>query len=465
MNNKSIIKGIKLSVVFFEMLISLSLFAQIQPQKQPAENEIWVGATAKSITPPVALRNWVTGKPYAAIHDSIYVRAIVLRKQQKTVAVISWELVDAGESATARLRERIHEECNIPQANILLNATHNHSAPWSPVYEKGLRGEEVETWWTLRYMPSQLDSAVYSDWAKALIDQSVLAVKTALNKLTTCSVWLGRSDISGLVRNRRPRSADWGIIQSGTPEDFNYKHDYWDPQVLGDGMNFGEIDRSLDFVSFRDANNNQVASIFHMSAHAVAIYPFQDGISGDWPGATLRLTDPDLGGVGLFLQGTAGDINPARRGQEAVNHMAMTLAQQMKSAYKYAARLEVDSLIIGQSWVGLPLTDYGRKSTGLETIPAEMQMLAIGPMVLISLPGEPMTGIGREIRKRSPFPQTLVLGYSNGKGSYYIGLPGEKRFGGYESGEKTSIGTDAAGQILIESAVQLLIDNYPKNRN
>jgi hypothetical protein len=293
---------------------------------------------------------------------------------------------------------------------------------------------------------------------ETLVTQTVLAVKTALTDLTPCTVWLGRTDISALVQNRRPRSPRHGTGESQLPDKFNYMHPDWDPKVLGAGMDFGELDRALTLVSFRNGKNQPIATIIHMSAHAVSIYPYLDGISGDWPGATLAQLDKRMGGHSIFLQGTAGDINPAYRGEDAVSTMANTLADQVEIANNYASQLVIDSLHNAYSEVGLPLTEYGKKSTGLETIPAQIQLITLGPLAIISLPGEPMTGIGLAIKRRSPYPQTLVLGYSNGKGSFYIGMPGEKAYGGYESGEKTSIGTDNAGQILVETAVQLLLD-------
>ena len=439
------------------------LSGQNSSEQAQRENEILAGISSKDITPDLSVRNWVTGESFDTLLDPIFARALVLKDEKNISVIISWELVDAGESATAALRSRIHQKLGIPRENVLLNATHNHSAPWSPIYKKGLRGAEKETWWALRHMPSQSDSSAYIAWTEKLINQSVMAVETALDNLTLCTVWLGRTDISEVVRNRRPRSPSWGIVESSLPEKFNYKHEDWDPKVLGAGMNFGDLDRSLSLLSFRDSTGQAVASIFHMAAHAVAIYPFHTGISGDWPGATTRKVNSTLGGQSLFLQGTAGDVNPSKRGIKAVEAMASQLSRQIKKAYDYSSQLKVEPLICSNTWVGLPLTQYGRESTGLKAIDAELQMISIGPLAIISLPGEPMTGIGKAIRHRSPFPQTLVLGYSNGKGSFYVGLPGEKEKGGYESGEKTSIGTDAAGQILIETAAQLLHENFGKN--
>ena len=93
---------------------------------------------------------------------------------------------------------------------------------------------------------------------------------------------------------------------------------------------------------------------------------------------------------------------------------------------------------------------------GLDLLPVEVQVMAIGPLAIVTLPGEPMTELGMKIREQSPFPQTLVLGYSNGSGVFYVGMPGEKARGGYETGEKSSIGKDQAGQLLVEAAISLL---------
>jgi len=77
-------------------------------------------------------------------------------------------------------------------------------------------------------------------------------------------------------------------------------------------------------------------------------------------------------------------------------------------------------------------------------------------VAIVALPGEPMIEIAMAIQKRSPFPHTLVLGYSNGGGSVYVGMPGELARGGYETTADSAHGTDECGTILIDTAVSLL---------
>jgi hypothetical protein len=88
-------------------------------------------------------------------------------------------------------------------------------------------------------------------------------------------------------------------------------------------------------------------------------------------------------------------------------------------------------------------------------------VLTCGPLAFVTLPGEPMTELGAAIREKSPFPQTLVLGYSNGNGVHYVGMPGEKARGGYEAGV-AGAGTDECGALLVAAANNLLREVYEK---
>src|SRR5690606_28958895 len=102
-----------------------------------------------------------------------------------------------------------------------------------------------------------------------------------------------------------------------------------------------------------------------------------------------------------------------------------------------------------------PLSETGMERTGLSAVKAEVQVITLGSLALVTLPGEPLTTLGTLIREQSPFPQTLVLGYSNGNGVHYVCTPDEKPHGGYEVGAGTS-GTEQAGNILVDTAVKLL---------
>jgi hypothetical protein len=242
-----------------------------------------------------------------------------------------------------------------------------------------------------------------------------------------------------------------------------YNHPDWKPEVLQGGASFGPMDRTLALVSFRDADNKSIASLFHVACHAVSIYPSNPAISADWPGAAARTISAALGGESLFLQGCAGDINPWRRGEPAVATMAGGLASKAQTALRTSVKLAPSPLHVGRATVNLPLTAVGKERLGADFVAAEIQAIVCGPLAIIGLPGEPLTELGIAIRERSPFPQTLVLGYSNGNGVHYVGMPGEKTRGGYEMGV-AGAGTDECGALLVETANRVLRELYERVR-
>ncbi|WP_185958328.1 neutral/alkaline non-lysosomal ceramidase N-terminal domain-containing protein [Fodinibius sediminis] len=459
---------LKIHILSLPLLLVIGLPVMLCAQNnEPAgatELQLKVGIAKADITPDTNIKNWVTGEKYGKVRDALYVRALVMSQGSEKVVLLQWDLVDAGESSVYRVRTAIAEALGIAANHILVNASHNHSAPWAPVYDDQHRGKERDTWWAVRYMPPQNDDPSFKRWMDRLIDQSVEAALRAAQQLQPASLWIGRADVSAYLRNRRPRPVTHGIRESDLPDNFNYRHEDWNPNILSGDKTFGPVDRAMTLISFRDSSGQSIANIFHMACHAVSIYPFMESISADWPGETMRRMNNQMGGESLFLQGTAGDINPWRRGTDAVNKMAEGLTDYAQTVYDYSAELKPGPLKTHQTHVGLPLTDYGRERTGLAVMPSEIQVVAYGSLAIVTLPGEPMTELGVAIKRQSPYPQTLVLGYSNGNGVHYVGMPGEKARGGYETGRKTNIGTDRAGQIMVDAAVDLLVQSYNENR-
>ncbi|MBI5769817.1 MAG: hypothetical protein HZA93_18725 [Verrucomicrobia bacterium] len=416
-----------------------------------------VGAAQADITPEPAVLNWVTGKPYGTVTDPIALHALVLDDGTSKAVLIRWDLVDVSESARDEVRRVVSGALAMPAGNIMINASHNHSAPWAPAWRGGYRGNESDTWWAVRYMPSQNEFPPFKRWMEKLLVAAEKAARDAAAAARTATPTIGRVAVYEYVWNRRPRAPAWGLAEVKRPAPIQYNHPDWAPEVLQGGASFGPLDRTLATVSFVGADGKNVASLFHVACHAVSIYPSNPALDSDWPGPASRAIAGALGGEALFLQGCTGDINPWRRGAAAVAEMAAGFAKKAQLAQRYGVKLTTGPLHVGRRTIALPLMPEAKKRIGADTVDAEVQAITCGPLAIVALPGEPMTELALAIREKSPFPQTLVLGYSNGNGVHYVGMPGEKARGGYEAGV-AGAGTDECGAILVDTAVAILRD-------
>ncbi|MBL9209714.1 MAG: hypothetical protein JNL92_04555, partial [Opitutaceae bacterium] len=277
------------------------------------------GAAREDITPDPAVLNWITGKPYGRVIDPLLLQALVLDDGQSKAVLIRWDLVDVSESARDEVRRAVGDALQVPADNILVHASHNHSAPWAPTYREGYRGRERDTWWSIRYMPVQDGHAPYAAWKQRLITAAVAAAQRAVQDAQPVTLSVGRISVAEFLYNRRRRPAAWGQADPGEKSILTNGRGEWIPEVLLAGATFGPLDRTLSLVLFRDAADRPIASLYHLSLHPVAIYPENaDRISADWPGAATREITALLGGENLFLQGCGGDITPSwPRGVEA----------------------------------------------------------------------------------------------------------------------------------------------------
>jgi neutral ceramidase len=418
-----------------------------------------LGVGRADITPGTDVRNWVTGKAYGAVLDPLAVQVLTLDDGVTKAAVVRWDLTDVSESARDEVRRVIETATGIPGGNILVNASHTHSAPWSPVYRDGYRGRERDNWWALRYMPAQNDHPPFRAWMQRLLDASVEATKAALAAARPASMSIGRVSVAEYLYNRRPRAPAWGLAEPKAVRTMAASSPDWNAAVLTGGSTFGPMDRTLSLLWLRAEDGKNLATLYHTSVHSVSIYPSNPGISADWPGPASAAIAGAFGGEALFLQGTCGDITPWRRGPQAVAEMAEAFVKKAREAEKFAVRLAPRAIRTARATIDLPLTPAARARTGTESVAAEVQVIVCGPLAFVALPGEPLTDLGTAIREQSPFPQTLVLGYSNGMGVHYVGMPGEKARGGYEAGV-AGAGTDECGRLLVEAAVRLLRETY-----
>jgi neutral ceramidase len=68
--------------------------------------------------------------PYPAehVHDELYARCLVLDDGDTRIALVVCDLLGLHRSVSVEARRLIHEATGIPPQNVLISATHTHSA-------------------------------------------------------------------------------------------------------------------------------------------------------------------------------------------------------------------------------------------------------------------------------------------------------------------------------------------------
>jgi hypothetical protein len=394
------------------------------------------GAAAVDITPDLAATNWVTNAPYGNVIDRLHARVLVLAADDARIAVLTLDVTNTNESDVAEIRSAISAAVGIPPSHILVNSSHTHSGPLGAGYR-----------WIGIPAKKKLTDAHLEKWARELPERCAQAAKQADAARVPVTLSIGRADVGEWLFNRRPVRPDGTVKSTLLPAN---------PHSLPEGLRFGPVDPTATVLTFRSTDGKAVATLLHLACHAVSVYsPANKGTSADWPGAACEALKKSVGGEVLFVQGCAGDIVPARRGVENARTMGAFIAGRAATAAAQGLTLTPAALAASQATIGLPYIPEAAAHTGRPTVDTEIQVISSGDLALVALPGEPLIGLSKAIQEGSPFPHTIVLGYSNGDGLQYVGLPGHKVQGGYEM-SVVGRGTDECGGLMIASALRLL---------
>lgn len=468
--------------------------------------ELRVGAARMVVTPPlgVSLAGLYTDRRADGVRDDLYARAWVMDDGATQVAIVSVDILGVSAATTAGSRRLVEQHCGIPGDHVLIAATHNHSGPLTRELDAGGRaGERDEPY--LAYLERQIASAVQLAFNRRAPARLRLTVGEeggiAFNRRFTMR--------EGPVRTN-PGKLNPGIQRAAGPVDQRV----WTltalpvadgiatdgsqavpPAILPLGVlvNFGLHPAIV-------AGTTICADFPHFLETGVQRLIGPHG-NGNIPPAAV----PDAGAdpsapVVLFANAPCADVNhidflhsPRQSGLAEAARVGTILAGEVvKGACRLVADWEAGAagggIRAARRTVDLPLrrptpeqavwarqAAQGRMSmvpgAGLEVVEAhrilaladgwtgatrqtEVQALAIGDdLAVVGLPGEIFAELGLDLRARSPFRQTLVLGLANDAIGY---VPTRRAYeeGGYEP--TASRFEPGSGERLVDEALDLL---------
>jgi len=437
----------------------------------PAGQAVLKGGCAKvNITPPLGIPLIGSkGKPSDDIIDELYAKALVLNDGSNTIAIVSADLLYTPlEEITNPIREIIKEKIGIPSQNVFICATHTHSGP--EVFTKSKLGPDTE-------IPA---SKIDQFYLQTLIRKTASSVMIAYKNMQESSrkagsqvkIGAAKGQIPEIVYNRRPKLADGSVKMAFTlpPEvtatkkietdaEGNVKVTFTLPDEEAE-LDFGPIDPEVCVLRVEDMNGGIVGSLVNFGCHPVCIYPYLNTtISADYPAYTTQVVEQIEGGICLFALGLAGNTVPIQRGVIPRRQIGKALGGEALRRLQFITTSSNVTLNTLKKEIRFPIKTASStdKSKGVDEknyITTEIQVLRLGDIYILGLPGEILVEVGLEIKKRAGVEKLFVISLSNDTIGYVCHSQAYKE-GGYEPVSGTNL-AKGAGEIMIEQALDLI---------
>ncbi|MBL8820172.1 MAG: neutral/alkaline non-lysosomal ceramidase N-terminal domain-containing protein [Planctomyces sp.] len=430
--------------------------------------------------------------------DPLKARAVVFRGNGQQSAIVGCDLTGISVDLSSEVRKLASERTGIPAENIVLTASHSHTAPdyYKSLFISQSKGEQQE---------------LRATYVLRLIDQIATAIENAHRNCSDVRVAFGVAEQKEPVSfNRR------FVMKDGSVRTWM---NLMNPDVVRAA---GPIDPEIGLVTVRNSEGQPIGVISSFALHLDTVGGLK--WSADYPYFIEQSLRKSLGAdvVSVFGTGCCGDINhsnPAATERNKTDFIGTSLANTITKSLGSLNEVTSNSLQVRHAVVDLPIQDatpegvakaidvmkqvasgqqvdffdhvtahktlladrmknkpsiakegdpgsllYTHTWAGIgETLPAEVHTVTIGDdIAIVCLPGEVFVELGLAIKRNSPFRTTLVMELSNSVESCYIPTRAAYAVGSYEVTNSTV--KPGSGEMLVEASLKLLRDSATANR-
>lgn len=461
--------------------IAVALHGQLLPAQDASVFR--AGAAAVDITPqqfPLNMPGGFSANPAESAHDPLHARALVLDDGTTALAMVVVDNLGVPPELIVEAKQLASQKTGISVDRMLLSSTHTHSGPSSGGGKEG---------------------SPEAAYRQRLLDGIVESIVKAHETRRPAAAGAAAHPLPEEVFNRR-----W-YLKPGkmTPNPFGKM----DEVRMNPGTNPEVIDRPAgptdpDFLvlSIQNEKRQQIALYASYALHYVGATP-RGEISADYFGEFARLMPSRLRGdgtmVAMLANGASGDINnipftvtrPPRETFEQVRIVAGKAAdaawfahrriethdrapklgmieRQVELRYRrpseedIAAARKVLGTKVKEEIEALPrlAQHYAARVLAAaeraeETITVPVQAIRVGDLAICGLPFEVLVEIGLELREKSPFGETMVIGLANGRHGY-LPNPKQHALGGYETWLGTNTVEVDSSEILTKHLLEML---------
>jgi hypothetical protein len=417
------------------------------------------GRAVTQITPPLGIRlqgSITRDQPARRVMDDLYAKTLLLESGDKRFAIITCDLIEFSREFVDELRREFAAGHSIPASHLMLCPSHTHTGPA-----------------TISLGSVRPDPDYLAQLRKALVG----SLLSAERDLADVSVSVGRGRAEGVGVNRR-LPTERGIRQLPNPDGIT------DPEVQVLRFDGPEGRPFAILVNFATHPTTLGVHVYEVSAdypgrmqriveqvYGVPVF-FTQGACGDVKAAAVgpdgnfkEGEEEDIDRLGKILAGeviktlencrTLADprVRGALRtvrfpylkmpGEEELQRLVEFHSREVERwrnpdketlgaldwEDKHINRVAMHEDMVG--WANRML-EAVRAGTLQDHAPGDIQVLRFGEeAALVGVPGELFSEIGIQLKHRSPVPNTMICGYTNGTLGY---IPSRKAVqeGGYE---------------------------------
>ena len=369
---------------------------------------------------PSAPTNRVIGK--------LTVRALVLESGKTRVALCSVDFLGFPAALCDQVRANVPA---IPAQNIIIAATHTHSAP--DCY--GFPNEKGET-------------AIDADYVRSVCNALAEAINGAVENLAPATIKIATGNARGKIA-----------------------YNYYAEQLY---------DPRCHVIQVLDPSGNAIATLVNYACHPEVIGSDQGIISPDFVGPLYDRIIARDGGTPIFINSAQGGMVTADcrgpDGKDIRTHdecirIGRLLADESLRIIADAPIQNNPALFCATTTIKFPVDSPLMKSliatspTKVKLDPqgriaAQLNLINLADAQILTIPGEAMPNIGYYLKRKMHGAHNLLLGLANDGLGYILTKEDFDSFKRYEYITRTSLGENT-GEILITEALKL-VDKSPR---
>ena len=423
-----------------------------------SDSQLRVGFGESDITPPhgLSMCGSLDPRKNEGTTDPLQSHALVVESGGRRIAIVGVDLIGLPKALSDEIIADAAGRTGISSEDILIAASHTHSGPYTA---EGVYSEQVTDAEYLSALPGRIGDSV----------------ELAAGRVEPASMYIGRSLVHHGIHNRRVICPDGKVMNTWMPQALNDLELI--PQVLGTA---GPVDPELWVVRFDRPDGSTIGILYNFSLHTNS----KSGTtwSADYPCVVAEQMREVYGAdvISVYTPGACADIN-VTMGGDRWRESATYFAEQAVEAARRAIPVE-GSIPVGavRREISVPRRDptdqppeaigrlnwggaggradvFDRQAKLVASMPEQQTVVVgaarIGPFAIATNPGELFVEHGLTIKRRSPFPHTVVSELTNDLIMYQ---PTRQAFA--QQGYETLVGPNRVAMEGIEKIVDTAVE-------